>query len=61
MRSCSANFMEDIGLDLDIKNRVMPVTDLLGGVYSANMDGTEEKVLFHDLGTVTGTAIARLN
>jgi hypothetical protein len=39
----------------------MFITDLLGGVYSANMDGTNEKVLFPDLGTVTGIAIAHLD
>jgi len=52
---------EGIGLDLDIECRVMFITDLLGGVYSANMDGTNEKVLFPDLGTVTGIAIAHLD
>jgi hypothetical protein len=36
----------------------MFITDLLGGVYRANLDGTEEQVLFPDLGTVTGIAIA---
>jgi hypothetical protein len=47
-----------IGLELDVVNRVMYITDLLGGVYRANLDGSDEKVLFPDLGTVTGIAIA---
>jgi hypothetical protein len=51
---------EGIGLELDVKNRTMFITDLLGGVYRANMDGSEEKVLISDLGTVTGIAIAHI-
>lgn len=52
---------EGIGLELDVKNTAMYVTDLLGGVYRANLDGSDEKVLFPDLGTVTGIAIAHLD
>lgn len=52
---------EGIGLELDVKNRAMYITDLLGGVYRANLDGTGEKVLFPDLGTVTGIAIAHFD
>jgi hypothetical protein len=51
---------EGIGLELDVKNRAMFITDLLGGVYRANLDGSDEKVLFPDLGTVTGIAIAHI-
>ncbi len=52
---------EGIGIELDLKNRVMYITDLLGGVYRANLDGTDERVLFPDLGTVTGIAIAHID
>jgi hypothetical protein len=52
---------EGIGLELDVKNKAMYITDLLGGVYRANLDGSEEKVLFPDLGTVTGIALAHLD
>jgi hypothetical protein len=52
---------EGIGLELDVKNRAMFITDLLGGVYRANLDGSEEKVLIPDLGTVTGIAMAHLD
>jgi len=45
---------EAIGLTLDLKNRRMFMTDLLGSLYSANMDGSDEKVLFPDLGELTG-------
>jgi hypothetical protein len=38
----------------------MFITDLLGGIYRANMDGSEEKVLIPDLGTVTGIAITHI-
>jgi len=52
---------EGIGLELDIKGRAMFITDLLGGVYRANLDGGDERVLIPDLGTVTDIAIARLD
>ncbi|KAH6667924.1 hypothetical protein B0J14DRAFT_658704 [Halenospora varia] len=52
---------EGIGLELDIKNREMFITDLLGGVYRADLNGKNEKVFFPDLGTVTGIAIAHLD
>ncbi|MCJ1319172.1 hypothetical protein MMC15_004505 [Xylographa vitiligo] len=48
---------EAIGLALDVENKQMYVTDLLGGLYRANMDGSEEKVLFPDLGDLTGVAV----
>lgn len=52
---------EGIGLDLDVRNRRMYMTDILGGVYSANLEGGDKKVLFSDLGTVTGIALAIFN
>jgi len=45
---------EAIGLSLDIPNQKMYFTDLLGGLYSANLDGSQEKVIFGDLGDLTG-------
>jgi len=47
---------EAIGVALDCQNRVMYMTDLNGSLYSVNMDGSEEKVLFVDLGDLTGVA-----
>lgn len=44
-----------------VKNRVMYITNLLGGVYRANMDGSDEQVLFPDLGTVTGISLADID
>jgi hypothetical protein len=52
---------EGIGLELDVKNKAMYITDLLGGVYRANLDGSNERVLFPDLGTVTGIALAHFD
>ena len=45
---------EAIGLSLDIQRGKMYMTDLIGALYEANMDGTDEKVLFADLGDLTG-------
>jgi hypothetical protein len=51
---------EGIGLELDVKNKSMYMTDFLGGVYRANLDGSDERVLIPDLGTVTGISIIHL-
>ena len=45
---------EAIGLTLDIENRQMYFTDLLGAVYTSKMNGSDEKVLHPDLGDLTG-------
>jgi hypothetical protein len=47
---------EGIGLALDEENGRMFFTDLLGGIYSANMDGSDKKVLHADVGDCTGIA-----
>lgn len=47
---------EGIGLALDEENGRMFFTDLLGGIYSANTDGSDKKVLFADVGDCTGIA-----
>lgn len=46
---------------MDEREKAMYITDLLGGVYRADLDGKNERVLFADLGTVTGIAIAHLD
>ena len=48
---------EAIGLALDIENEQMYFTDLAGSVYTAKMDGSDEKVLLPDVGDLTGIAI----
>lgn len=45
---------EAIGLSLDLENRKMYFTDLLGALYKSDMDTSNEKVLFSDLGDLTG-------
>ena len=45
---------EAIGLTLDIENQQMYFTDLCGAVYTAKMDGSDEKVLLPDVGDLTG-------
>lgn len=47
---------EAIGLALDLRNQRMYFTDLNGSVYRANLDGTDEKALFVDIGDCTGIA-----
>jgi hypothetical protein len=51
---------EGIGIALDLKRGRMFFTDLGGNVYSANLDGTDEKVLLTGQGTLTGIAYADL-
>jgi len=48
------HLMEGIGLALDTKGSRMFVTDLAGSVYSANLDGTNPKMLLAALGNLTG-------
>lgn len=47
---------EAIGLSIDYKNRKMYMTDLGGSLYSSNLDGSGEEVLFPNLGDLTGIA-----
>ncbi|HTB13468.1 MAG TPA: hypothetical protein VK752_17935 [Bryobacteraceae bacterium] len=48
------HLMEGIGLALDLKGRRMFFTDLAGSVYSANFDGSNEKMLAAGQGNLTG-------
>ncbi len=43
-----------IGISLDLKRGRMYFTDLGGHVYSANLDGSDEKTLLSDMGSITG-------
>ena len=54
------NLMEAIGLALDLKGRRMFITDLGGSVYSANLDGSDKKILLVAEGNLTGIAFAQL-
>jgi len=43
-----------IGISLDLKRGRMFFTDLGGNVYSANLNGSDEKTLLSDMGSLTG-------
>jgi len=49
---------EGIGLSLDLKHGRMFFGDLMGGVYTSQLDGTQKKTLFTDLGDITGIEYA---
>ncbi|MGA3239718.1 MAG: 3-hydroxyacyl-CoA dehydrogenase [Bryobacteraceae bacterium] len=49
-----SHLMEGIGLALDLKGGRMFVTDLAGSVYSANLDGSNQKMLMAAQGNLTG-------
>jgi hypothetical protein len=54
------HLMEGIGLALDLKGGRMFITDLGGSVYSANLDGSDKKMLFFAEGNLTGIAYAEI-
>jgi DNA-binding beta-propeller fold protein YncE len=51
-----SNLMEGIGLALDPKHGRMYITDFGGSVYSANLDGSDQKTLLFAEGNLTGIA-----
>ena len=55
-----SNLMEGIGLALDTKHGRMFITDFGGSVYSANLDGTDQKTLLFAEGNLTGIAYVEL-
>ena len=54
------HLMEGIGLALDLENGRMFVTDLAGSVYSANLDGSNQKPIVFAQGNLTGIAYAEI-
>jgi hypothetical protein len=52
--------MEGIGLALDPKHDRMFITDFGGSVYSANLDGSDQKTLLFAEGNLTGIAYVEL-
>lgn len=54
------NLHEGIGLALDMKNKRMFFGDLKGSVYEADLDGSNEKAILHDMGNTTGIALVNL-
>lgn len=45
---------EGIGIALDLENERMFFGDLMGSVYSANLDGMDKACILEDMGDVTG-------
>src|SRR5271163_1940589 len=56
-----SHLMEGIGLALDPKHGRMFITDFGGSVYSANLDGSDQKTLLIAQGNLTGIAYAELS
>jgi len=54
------HLMEGIGLALDRKGGRMFLTDFAGSVYSANLDGSNQKTLLFAEGNLTGIAYAEI-
>jgi hypothetical protein len=55
------HLMEGIGIALDLKGGRMFLTDLGGSLYSANLDGSNQKVLIMVGGNLTGIAYAEIS
>ena len=55
-----SHLMEGIGLALDTKGGRMFVTDFAGSVYSAKLDGSNQKTLLAAQGNLTGIAYVEL-
>ena len=54
------HLMEGIGIALDVPGNRMFVTDLAGSVYSADLDGKNERSFLSLLGNLTGVAYAEI-
>lgn len=54
------HLMEGIGIALDLKEERMFLTDLGGSVYSAKLNGSDQKTLLYSQGNLTGIAYAEL-
>jgi hypothetical protein len=52
--------MEGIGIALDIPGNQMFVTDFAGSVYSADLDGKNERNFLYAQGNLTGIAYAEI-
>ena len=54
------NLMEGIGITLDVPGNRMFVTDFAGSVYSADLDGKNERNFLYAQGNLTGIAYAEV-
>jgi hypothetical protein len=55
------HLMEGIGIALDLKGDRMFITDFGGNVFSANLDGSDEKALLVAQGNLTGIAYTEIS
>jgi len=55
------NLMEGIGIALDVPGNRMFVTDFAGSVYSADLDGKNERNFLYAQGNLTGIAYAEVS
>jgi DNA-binding beta-propeller fold protein YncE len=56
-----SHLMEGIGIALDVPGNRMFVTDFAGSIYSANLDGSQERNFLYAQGNLTGIAYAEIN
>jgi hypothetical protein len=56
-----SHLMEGIGIALDLKGDRMFITDFGGDVLSANLDGSDKKVLLVAQGNLTGIAFSEIS
>jgi len=54
------HLMEGIGITLDVPGNRMFVTDFAGSIYSANLDGKNERNFLYAQGNLTGIAYAEI-
>ncbi len=54
------HLMEGIGIALDVPGNRMFVTDFAGSVYSADLDGSNERNFLFAQGNLTGIAYAEI-
>jgi hypothetical protein len=54
------HLMEGIGIALDVPGNRMFVTDFAGSVYSADLNGKNERTFLSSQGDLTGVAYAEI-
>jgi len=54
------HLMEGIGIALDLPNDRMFLTDFAGSIYSARLDGSDERNFLYAQGNLTGIAYAEV-
>ena len=54
------HLMETIGIALDVPGNRMFVTDFAGSIYSADLDGKNERNFLYAQGNLTGIAYAEI-